>query len=249
MKSIVAVQTRNKITIISLNRPEKRNALNPEMIRELTSLFQSINSGVILLRGEGKAFCAGADLAYMKNMKNFSYEENVQDSLELAKLFRSMVECSVPILCTAHGAVYGGGIGLVAASDIAIVTEDTQFCFSEVRLGLAPAVISPYVISRIGQAKAKKLFLTAEVFSAQEALEFNLADNVSETVEEMEKESIALAELMLKNGQEAMKAVKKMPGLFPVSDEREKELAELIASLRISKEAQLRMSNFLKSAK
>src|SRR5690606_25345597 len=131
-----------------------------------------------LLSGEGTSFCAGADLAWMKSMVDFTLEENLTDSERLFEMFEAVDRCPVPVVTKAHGHVMGGALGLLAASDVVIAEENTKFCFSEVRLGLAPAVISPFVVDKIGPFHARRWMLTAEVFSAIDALESGLVHKV-----------------------------------------------------------------------
>ena len=149
------------VAYISLNRPEVHNAMNEEMIAELTSVFKSFekttNTRVIVLTGNGKSFCAGADLNYMKNIATLGFDENVKDGKKLADLFSSVYNCPIPTITNVHGAVFGGANGLIAACDIVIAEKSTTFAFSEVKLGIAPATIAPFVIKRIGEFGAKRL--------------------------------------------------------------------------------------------
>jgi len=257
MKTIEIKQNQNSSEILEIvmNNPKKHNALYPEMIKELTSVFDNKNDILknikcILLYGNGKSYSAGADLNYMKSMIEFSQEENIEDAKELANLFEVMIKCEIPIISIAHGNVFGGGNGLIAASDISIAVEDTKFCFSEVKLGLAPAVISPYVNSKIGFANARRFYLTAEVFLAMKAKKINLISEVFQNIDEAFSFANKLADKILKNGKQAMSSVKEMTNSFfglsnfnYIQDEKEK-LYKLIANLRVSEEAQKRLSDF-----
>ena len=162
-----------RVATVALNRPEVRNAFHPVMIRELTTTFDSLakrsDLSAIVVRGEGKSFCSGADLEYMKSMAGFSFDENVRDSSELFGMFAAMRSCPHPIVARVHGHAMGGALGLIAVSDIVAAVEGTQFCFSEVKLGLAPAVISPFVLDRMRASEARRYMLTAEVFGVDEA--------------------------------------------------------------------------------
>ena len=167
---------------VNLDRSEVRNALNPELIRELTETFEWLDSRddirVIVLKGNGKCFCAGAALAYMKDMAGFGYNENVADAQSLSKLFQTIYFCNKAVIANVHGACIGGANGIIAAADIVIAERETKFAFSEVRLGITPATISPFVVAKIGNSAAKELMLTGRRFSAQEAKGFGLVNVV-----------------------------------------------------------------------
>ncbi|RLD85018.1 MAG: enoyl-CoA hydratase/isomerase family protein, partial [Bacteroidetes bacterium] len=164
----ISIQQQNSIVTIELNRPELHNAMNDTMIAELTDVFNEIEKEqsvrVVVLRGKGKSFCAGADLNYMKGIAGFGFEENVKDGKKLAALFRAIYECPLPTIALVHGAAFGGANGLLAACDIVIAEENTTFAFIEVKIGIAPATISPFVIKRIGEFGAKELMMTGKRF-------------------------------------------------------------------------------------
>ncbi|MCB1215273.1 MAG: enoyl-CoA hydratase/isomerase family protein, partial [Deltaproteobacteria bacterium] len=163
---------------LSLNRPKLHNAFNEKMIAELNSVFSALGQDpsvrVIFLKGEGPSFCAGADLHWMKSMASYSFEENLADAKKLHEMLLSIQQCPKPVVAWVHGAVMGGGLGLVAACDMAYAVEDTQFAFTEVHLGLIPAVISPFVLRKMGEGALRELFLTGERFSAKRAYELGL---------------------------------------------------------------------------
>ena len=173
----IKVQLGESIAWVNLDRQDVRNALNGEMIHELTEVFDWLNSRddvrVIVLKGNGKAFCAGADLAYMKAMAGFSHAQNIADAEKLSKLFRTIYYCNKAVIVDVHGACIGGANGIIAAADIVIAEKDTKFAFTEVRLGLTPATIS-----KIGNAAAKELMLTGRRFTADEAKDFGLVNVV-----------------------------------------------------------------------
>jgi methylglutaconyl-CoA hydratase len=185
----IRTEQQQAVFTIWLNRPDKHNALNQLMISELTQAFESCANAetvrVIVLRGTGKSFCAGADLQYMHDISAFGPEENAADAMKLASLFEKIYQCPKPVIAILHGAVYGGANGLLAAADIVLAHEDTVFAFSEVKLGITPATISPYVIRRCGQAAARELMLTGRKFTAQEAYRFLLVNLIftEETLE------------------------------------------------------------------
>jgi len=175
-------EVENAIARITLNRPEIHNALNEEMIRRLTQTFKELGSRTdvraIVLQGNGKSFSAGADLNWTKRVASFTPEENRQDADMAIEMFLSIVRCPKPVIARVHGAALGGGSGLAAASDIAIATENAQFGFTEVKLGIVPALISPFVVARIGASNAREYFLTGEKFSAATAHAIGLVNHV-----------------------------------------------------------------------
>lgn len=233
-----------------LNFPEKHNALSPDLIRALTEFFSTrfleIGIRAIVLRGEGPSFCAGADLNYMKSMVNFTMEENIADAENLFFMLESVTKCEVPVLGIAHGYIYGGGIGLLAACDIALAVEDSQFCFSEAKLGLAPAIISPFVLRRMSYSAIRRYFLTAEVFSAKEALTFGLLNAIGSR-EELEDLKSKILQNILAAGPKAQKTIKEL--LNQNLEEKKEYLSRLIAQLRISEEGQEGMRAFFEKRK
>ena len=188
----IKVQLGESMAWVNLDRPEVRNALNAELIHELTEVFDWLNSRedirVIILKGNGKAFCAGADLAYMKDMAGFSYNQNIADAERLSKLFQTIWFCDKAVIVDVHGACIGGANGIIAAADIVIAERETKFAFSEVRLGITPATISPFVVNKIGIAAAKDLMLTGRRFTADEAKTFGLVTVVVDEAELVDTE-------------------------------------------------------------
>ncbi|MGA8515685.1 MAG: enoyl-CoA hydratase-related protein, partial [Burkholderiaceae bacterium] len=167
------VQVQDKIGRITLNRPDVRNAFNDSVIAEVTAAFAELGQRddvrCIVLAAEGSAFCAGADLNWMRRMADYTHAENLADAAKLALMLRTIYECPKPTLARIQGDVYAGGMGLVAACDMAVSVDSAHYCLSEVKLGLIPATISPYVIRAMGARAAHRYFLTAERFSAAEA--------------------------------------------------------------------------------
>lgn len=161
------------LATVTLNRPDVRNAFNETTIAELTQVFLSLDSDpsvrVVVLAANGPAFCAGADLNWMKKMADYTYEENLADAGQLAAMLGAIYHCSKPVIARVQGDCYAGGMGLLAACDIAVSADTANFCLSEVKLGLIPATISPYVIRAMGEQAARRYFVTAERFSAQQA--------------------------------------------------------------------------------
>lgn len=216
------LEVSGRIVTVTLNRPDVRNAFQPEMIRELKATFQELSKrqdiSAIVLKGEGKSFCSGADLGYMKSMAGFTFEENVRDSGELFDMFWAMRTCPHPIIARVHGHAMGGALGLIAVSDVVGAVEGTQFCFSEVKLGLAPAVISPFVLERMAVSHARRYMLTGEVFGTDEALRSGLvhfagdAAAVDAFIEQTSK-------TISRNGPEGVRATKTL--LMQVSAEND----------------------------
>ena len=244
----------NQIAEIRLNRPDIHNAFNDMMIAELTECFLEIEKlediRLVVLRGNGKSFCAGADLNYMKGIAKFGYRENYEDGKKLAKLFESVYNCSRPTLAVVHGACFGGANGLIAACDIVIAEENTKFAFSEVKLGISPATIGPFVLIRTGEFKGKELMMTGRRFTGNEAEKAGL---VNRTVSENELEEIVAGYIKEFNSAApgAVKATKEMimkvmneggPGITDYT-------ADLIANLRASEEGQEGMAAFLEKRK
>jgi methylglutaconyl-CoA hydratase len=246
----VAYSLDGRVVRIELARPAVRNAFDEHLIRELIDALDRAaaeeGARVLVLTGRGKAFCAGADLNWMSRMRDFSYEENLRDALELARLMRRVYEHPLPTIAAVNGATIGGGNGLVAACDIAVAADTAIFSLSEVKIGLVPACIGPYVIERIGVRAARELFLTGERFDAARALAVGLvnavapADGLTEKVGEY-------IDLLLGSGPEALAASKELIRNVPSMDldEAGRYTAEMIAKLRISEEAQEGMAAFL----
>lgn len=244
------------VTIIRLNREEVHNAMNDVMIAELTEVFISIGNWsetrVVVLRGKGKSFCAGADLNYMKNIASFGFDENVKDGKKLAALFRAVYECPIATIAVVHGAAFGGANGLLAACDIVIADKNTTFAFSEVKLGIAPATISPFVIKRIGEFGAKELMMTGKRFKGPEAEKWHLV-NHSVSGDQLEETLQKSINQLLSSAPEAVKETKKIIGkVIETGDISEKLIGfttKKIAELRASDEGQEGMAAFLEKRK
>ncbi len=239
-----------KIATVTLRRPDVHNAFNTSLIEELHSAFGELSSDErlhgVVLTGEGRSFCAGADIGMMKQAATFSEEENVQDALRLADLFGRINTFPCPVVARVNGSAFGGGVGLIAACDIAIAAESARFAFSEVKLGIAPAVISPYVISKIGATHARVLFVTGERFSAARAYAIGLVHSVvppeklDEAVDQAVNELLSSAPLALR----ACKTLALTVGEMNAQEAR-RYTAETVARLRVSKEGQERLAAFL----
>lgn len=250
----IEVERNNKIAKIYLNRPEVHNALNNFLINDLYDIFEKLNLEddirAIVLTGNGKSFCAGADLNWMKSVINYDYEQNYQESLKLAKLMYLIFTHSKPVIAGINGSAIGGGVGLMSVCDILIASENAKFGLSEVRLGLVPAAISPFVMSRIGEANARELFITGERIDAGKAKEIGLV-NIVVPHSELYSAIDNKLSLILNNGPNAVKTVKEM--IFKVTQVKFPEIqeytAKLIADLRLSDEGQEGMNAFLEKRK
>ena len=243
------------ISTVTINRPEVRNAFNDEVITELTAVFMELGERTevrcIVLTGSGPAFCAGADLNWMKRMAGYSREENLADAQALAQMLRVLYRCPKPTIARVQGDVYAGGTGLVAACDMAVSVDTAGYCLSEVKLGLIPATISPYVIRAMGARNAHRYFLTAERFSAAEALRIGFVHEVV-SAEVLDARVAEIAQALMVAGPVAVKACKALvqdvaghdisPTLIGLT-------AESIADIRISDEGREGIQSFLQKRK
>ena len=242
------------ILTVTLNRPEVANAFNDELIGEAIDLFETIGdrpARAVVLRGTGANFCAGADLGWMSKMVSYTREENIRDSSLLAKMYALINGCPLPVIARVQGAAIGGGVGLVSVADIAIASRDTKFGLSEVKLGILPAVISPYVIAKIGETHARALFLTGERFDAERAMRIGLVHRV---VEDSAALDVALGEVIAQvrtSGPQAVRECKKLIAHVAGSSLADAipYTIEAIATRRVSDEGQAGMGAFLKKEK
>ena len=252
--SMIRTESSDDIFRITLNRPDIRNAFNDTMIIELTDAFEKLKRmpdiRVVVLAGEGKAFCAGADIHWMKKMVTYSFEDNLRDAIKLSNLLDIMYNCTRPIIAKVQGAAIGGGTGLVAVSDIPIAANDTVFSFSEVKIGLVPACISPYVLKKVGEARSAEFFITGERLSADRVYDAGLVSRVVPP-DELDEEVEKIVDRLLSSGPKAMQMckdlIRKVPGM-PVS-EMKSYTARAIADLRVSDEGQEGMTAFFEKRK
>jgi methylglutaconyl-CoA hydratase len=246
----ILVDRAGLLTRISLNRPRVHNAFNAVMIRELQTAFADAGKDpatrLVVLTGNGESFCAGADLNWMREIIRYSFEQNLEESLAIADLLQAIYTLPKPTIARVNGTAIGGGNGLFSACDIAVASERAVFGLSEVKIGLVPAAISPYVIRRIGESRAREFFLTGERFDARRALEVGLVNTVTPH-DELEAKIGGLAKLLLGSGPEAIakskELIRKVPGMG--FDEARRYTAEVIARLRVSAEGQEGMAAFL----
>jgi methylglutaconyl-CoA hydratase len=254
MATTITIERTPPITRITLNRPEVHNAFNETLIAELTEAFESLREDeatrVVILQGEGKSFCAGADLNWMGKMVNYSFAENLEDARALSRMFEAIDHCPKPVVGRIHGAAMGGGAGLVAVCDIAIATPEAKFAFSEVKLGLIPAVIAPYVLRKIGYGHARALFISGERFDAETALRIGLVQRVV-AADQLDTEVDAVVKNLLQNGPNAIAAAKMLlhAALVLPADELRSLTVARIAELRISDEGQEGIRAFLEKRK
>ena len=245
----------DKVATVTLNRPDVRNAFNEITIAELALAFDTLGRDdsvrAIVLAANGPAFCAGADLNWMKKMAGYSHAENNADALQLAVMLRTIYLCPKPVVAKVQGDCYAGGMGLAAACDIVVAAEEANFCLSEVKLGLIPGTISPYVIKAMGENAARRYFLTAERFGAREALRIGFAHEVV-AADALDAKVAALVKALVSNSPHAVAQakllVRDMAGQ-PVSDALLAETAERIAQIRASGEGREGVASFLEKRK
>ena len=247
---MLQTEIKDGVATIRMNRPEVHNAFDDALIAALTSelrrLDRSLLARIIVLAANGKSFSAGADLNWMRRMAKYSREENLRDALALADLMRTLDGMGKPTIAQVQGAAFGGGVGLVACCDIAIASTEAAFCLSEVRLGLIPSVISPYVIAAIGERAARRYFLTAERFDAVEARRLGLVHEVVEGVA-LDDTVAKIAGQLLKGGPRALAAAKKLiadVSRRPMDDGLSAETARRIAAIRVEPEGQEGLAAF-----
>lgn len=251
----IKLETKSGVATILLNRPEIRNAFNELMIAELTDAFTTAGSmndiRVIMLKGEGKSFCAGADLNWMRDVSKYSYQENYAESQRLSECFYSIYSSPKPTLAVIHGAAIGGANGLLAACDIAVCDNETVFSLSEVKIGVVPACISPYVIKRVGEYGARELMLTGRRINGPEAEKYKLV-NKSLPASELDTYTHQLVQMLLTSGPAAIAHCKNLINNVVnhiTMDEALTYTAKMIAEIRASDEGQEGMAAFLEKRK
>lgn len=250
MKYLEVIEKEKGVKEVWLNRPELHNAFNAELIEEMINLFESFkNERLIILTGKGASFCAGADLNWMKAMKGYSKEENLKDSKRLAKMFSVINECPVPVVGRINGAALGGGVGLVSICDYVVAVRDSKMGFTEVRLGLIPAVISPYCISKIGESNARAWMISGERFNAEEALKMGLVHEVV-LMSDLDQKIEEVKNKFLAAGPQAAKEAKKLiKGVVKNLKASEEFTCQMITERRVSDEGQEGMRALLEKDK
>ncbi|MFD2205232.1 enoyl-CoA hydratase/isomerase family protein [Kiloniella antarctica] len=240
---------------IWMNRPEVHNALDEIMIAELNDAFtkfgQNTDVHAIVLGGRGKSFSAGADLGWMKRAADFTEEENHEDALKLARMLQAIAECPKPVIARVQGAAFGGGVGLTAAADIAIAGEHAKFCLSEVKLGLVPATIAPYVVKAMGERQASRYFLTAEIFRSEKAADMGFVhEHCTDAQLDAKIEDLLLAlNLAAPDALDTAKGLIRSVSNRQLDEELMNETAELIARQRLTPEGREGLAAFFDKRK
>lgn len=240
-----------KILKVELNRPEVHNAFDPTLIKELTEVFNQRQARIIQMSGAGKSFCSGADLAWMQSLADYSETQNQQDAYRLHQMFEAMWRCPIPIVTLAHGNVMGGALGLLACSDFVVAESSTQFGFSEVRIGLVPAVISSFIARKMARPAMRQHMLLGKIFSAQEAKDSGLI-HFSGSREECQQKVTDWSNDLLNVSSNAVFETKALLNLIdelPTLDEQAKLTTQSIAKVRVSSEGQKGLRGFLSKIK
>lgn len=245
----ITLSVADHVAWLTLNRPEVHNAFDDRMIAELLDALAAVRNNnqvrVLVLRSEGKNFSAGADLGWMRSMAAKDYDENIADAAELSRLMQELDELPQPTIALAQGAAFGGAVGLAACCDIALATPASSFCLSEVKIGLIPAVISPYVMRAMGTRQARRYMLTAERFNAEEALRIGLVHDIAE---DLKQAAQPLIEALINNSPAAVAAAKSLAMAVdqqPLNANTRQLTIERIAEIRVSAEGQEGLSAFL----
>lgn len=251
----LTIAVEGRVATVTLNRPEVRNAFNETTITELALAFDELGRRedvrAIVLAANGAAFCAGADLNWMKKMAGYSDAENLDDATRLADMLRTIYLCPRPVVAKVQGDCYAGGMGLVAACDIVVAAEEAHFCLSEVKLGLIPATISPYVVKAMGENAARRYFVTAERFPAHEAHRIGFAHEVV-AADKLDEQVASIVKALVANSPnavlEAKRLVREVAGK-DVTDALLLDTAERIARIRASSEGREGVASFLEKRK
>jgi methylglutaconyl-CoA hydratase len=252
---MLKLEIQSGVARVTLDRPEVRNAFDDALIQKLTSAFETLGNDpsvrVVVLAGSGPAFCAGADLNWMKRMAGYGYAENLADAQALATMLATLDRLPQPTIARVHGPAFAGGTGLVAACDIALGTPEAKFCFSEAKLGLSPATISPYVIRAIGERMARRYFLTAEVFGAEEAHRIGLLSALV-SPSDLDNEVSSMLKHLLAGGPEAHVKIKDLIRAVThrqIDGALSADTAKRIAEIRVSPEGREGIASFLEKRK
>lgn len=256
MKHLIC-EHKGEVAEVRLNRPEIHNAFNETLIAELTETFAELGTKdkvrIVVLSGEGKSFCAGADLNWMSKMKNYTIEQNIADGRKLAEMFHTINECPKTVIARVHGAALGGGMGLVAVCDYAIASRDTKFGVTETQIGLIPAVISPFVIAKIGESHARAWFLSGNRFNAVQAERINLIHEIAPDSSMLQPHMLnAIRDFLNAAPGAAREAKKLITDVLALKGDREALIAhtsQLIAQRRVTAEAQEGMESLLTKTK
>jgi methylglutaconyl-CoA hydratase len=252
---MLKIEKKDGIARVTLDRPDLRNAFDDELIKLLHDCFVLLGNDeevrAVILAGNGPAFCAGADLNWMKRMAKYGYQENLADAEALALMLATLDRLPKPTIARVHGPVFAGGTGLVAACDMAVGTPAAKFCLSEAKLGLSPATISPYVIRAMGEREARRYFLTAEVFDAAEAFRIGLLSLLVPDAE-LDSSIDSLVMHLLAGGPQAHAKIKDLIRAVagrPIDDALAADTAKRIAEIRVSPEGREGIASFLEKRK
>jgi len=241
MFETLSLQIDAHVATVTLNRPDVRNAFNETTIAEITQVFQQLDADsavrAVVLAANGVAFCAGADLNWMKKMADYTHAENLADAGQLAAMLAAIYRCSKPVVAKVQGDCYAGGMGLVAACDIAVSVDSAHYCLSEVKLGLIPATISPYVIKAMSESAARRYFITAERFSAHEAQRIGFVHEVV-SAETLDDKIAEIVKALVSNSPNAVKQAKKL-----VQDVASREITPTLVAATVEGIAQIRASD------
>jgi len=255
MSQALLIERRGGVAVVTLNRPEVRNAFDDALIAALAANFKALDDDddvrAVVLGGNGPAFCAGGDLNWMKRMAGYGYEQNLHDAMGLAVMLQTIDRMKKPVIARVHGPAYAGGTGLVAACDIAVGTPEAKFCLSEAKIGLSPATISPYVLRAMGERTARRYFLTAEVFDAEEALRIGMLSALVPAAQ-LDATIDSLLGNLLACGREALAKIKDLIRAVasrPIDDSMVADTARRIAEIRGSAEGKEGVASFLEKRK
>lgn len=255
VSTVLVSRIQPQVAEVRLNRPEVRNAFNDEVIAELTAAFRALDADptvrVVVLAGEGPAFCAGADLHWMRRMADYSRDQNLADAAALAEMLRTIAACRKPTIARVHGDAYAGGVGLVAVCDIAVAADAAQFCLSEVKLGLVPATIAPHVIKALGARAAQRYFLSAERFTAAQAQALGLVHEVR-VAGEIDACVQSVVEALLAASPQALASCKQLlreVGGSPIDAALIARTVEFIADARASEDGRHGVQAFLQKTR
>lgn len=255
MPEFVKTSIDDQVATISIDRPDVHNAFNEVVIEELTAAFSDAGTNddvrAVVLASTGPSFSAGADMNWMRRMIDYSMDENMRDATEMANMLRAIRECPKPSIARVHGPTFGGGVGLTAACDIAVAVKSALFALTEVKLGILPAVISPFVVERIGHGQMRRYAITAERFDAEEAKRIGLVSEVVEDEAALDERIAFFARLIKKNGPEAVGYCKALlRSIYPTPwDELTRTTTKQIAERRVSPEGQEGLRAFLEKRK
>lgn len=255
MREWITCNIAQGVATVTLNRPETHNAFNEEVIADLTQVFHQVGATpqiqVVILAANGASFCAGADLAWMQKMIGYTHHQNIEDARGLADMLRAIDECPKPVIAQVAGNAFGGGVGLVSACDLVVSLASAQFCFSEVKLGLIPAVISPFVLRKIPLSAARRYFLTAEAFDAQTAKNLGLVSEVADDLDALGQITTQWVKRLKANAPEALGVCKKfLREIQYVNHDTALTVAtHRIAERRVSTEGQEGLTAFLEKRK